>query len=401
MTDLNMKTTVNPLLSRKVSSLTLPERFQRLEAELNTEVLEREHETHTAALALVSNKHHFTVGPPGLAKSLMVNRLSKRIDDMIYFHWLLTKFTTPDEVYGGPDLKYLKEHGILRRIVEKKLPEAHVAFLDEIFKGSSAILNTLLTAMNERVFHNPGDDENIPLITIFGASNEIPDGEELGAMWDRLHFRHVLAPIGSATNFKRMLQGEFSPDPEKILTLEDITQAQREVHEIYVPEEVLESIIELRYVLRGADILVTDRRWKESITIIQAEAWMRGDSEVNIDDCRPLVHTLWSDDGQRREVMNHVLSMINPMDRVSLELWDSLRSMENDLEKILLEADNDRVKLQKCMESFGKLKIQKKDYLEIKGSGRETEYTIQAINKYVDLVQFLQNKIGLLTPSKS
>jgi MoxR-like ATPase len=379
-----------------VSSLPLNEKFQVFERRLNGEIFEREHEVHSAMLALVGAQHHFSVGPPGLAKSLLVDRISRRIEGMEYFHWLLTKFTSPEEIFGGTDLLYMKETGLVRRVTDGKLPTAHVAFLDEIFKGSSPILNTLLTAMNERKFFNPGEDPRIPLITIFGASNEVPETQELGAMWDRLHFRHVTAPLGSAAAFGRMMRSSLDPEPEAILSLADLYEAQRASQSIHVSDDVLDAIIELRSTLRAHDVVVTDRRWKETMKIIRSEAWLQGNKEVTIDDCRPLVHVLWSDEAQRREVLTHVLSMINPLDRKAQELWEALRDMENDLDTIMKESDNDRIKLQKCMEAFNKIVKMKEDYKEIVKSGRKTEYTLQAAKKFEDLVGYVRGRIQTL-----
>lgn len=379
-----------------VSTLPLNEKFLVFERRLNGEIFEREHEVHSAMLGLVGQQHHFSVGPPGLAKSLLVDRISRRISGMEYFHWLLTKFTSPEEIFGGTDLLYMKETGLVRRVTNGKLPTAHVAFLDEIFKGSSPILNTLLTAMNERKFFNPGEDPNIPLITIFGASNEVPEGQELGAMWDRLHFRHVTAPLGSAAAFGRMMRSSLDPNPETILTLDDLYVAQSEAAKLYVPDDVLDAIIELRSTLRANDVVVTDRRWKETMKVIRSEAWMQGRSEVTIDDCRPLVHILWSDESQRREVLTHVLSMINPLDRKAQELWDALRDMENELDVTIKESDNDRLKLQKCMETYNKIVKMRDDYKEIVKSGRKTEYTLQAAKKFEDLVGYVRSRIQVL-----
>lgn len=373
--------------------LELNEKLKLLETTVQDEILEREHEIHTAVLALIGRQHHFSVGPPGLAKSLLVERIADRIEGMNYFRWLLTKFTNPEEIFGGFDLLHLKKTGEPRRITRDKLPTAHVVFLDEIFKGSSPILNALLTAMNERLFPNPGHDPHIPLNTIFGASNELPAGDELGAMWDRLHFRHVTEPLGSASAFGQMLVANLEENPDKILTLDDLNNANKQLKKVKVTPEIIDSIQELRSVLRTDNIVVTDRRWKESMTVIRAEAWLQGHDEVDIDDCRPLVHVLWSDDSQRRAVLNHVLSMINPLDRKAVELWEVLREMEHEMDKIISESDNDRVKLQKTMECVQKIKRMRSDYDEINQSKRHTEYTIQAKKKYVDFTRYLQSKL--------
>jgi len=162
----------------------LATKFETLENQLNGELLERSREIRTAILAILSRRHHFQIGPPGTAKSLLVSRIAKRIEGLGedgYFHWLLTKYSEPAELFGPPSLPAL-EAGRFERSTNYKMPRARIVFLDEIFKGNSSILNANLTMMNERLFFDSGAPQQIPMITMFATSNEKPASDELNAL---------------------------------------------------------------------------------------------------------------------------------------------------------------------------------------------------------------------------
>src|SRR4051812_45272052 len=140
-----------------------------------------------ALCAILANEHVLLLGQPGTAKSALVRAIAQAFGGT-YFERLLTKFSTPEELFGPISLKAL-EQDRYARVVSNKLPEAQFAFVDEVFKANSAILNSLLTAMNERIFHNDGAPLAMPLVSLFGASNELPDGKELEALFDRFLLR--------------------------------------------------------------------------------------------------------------------------------------------------------------------------------------------------------------------
>jgi len=207
------------------------EKLIRIREELGSVFFERDDVLEGSLISLLTSNHLLLIGPPGTGKSLLANELCKRISGGFYFQWLLTKFSTPEEIFGAISLKGL-ENDEYRRVVEGKLPEAHVVFLDEVFKANSSILNALLTVMNERIFHNGKEIIKIPLICLFGASNELPSEEDnLDALYDRFLLRYLVDYIEEDFRFLKMLQTEVA-EPSTFLTIDEVYELQSLVDEL-------------------------------------------------------------------------------------------------------------------------------------------------------------------------
>lgn len=377
------------------TSLTLPGKFDHMENILAHEIQERTREVHTAMLAILSQRHHFQLGPPGTAKSLLVSRIAKRIEglgDEGYFHWLLTRYTTPEEIFGPPSLPLLKE-GQYYRVTDRKLPRASFVFLDEIFKANSSILNANLTAMNERLFFNGEDDPNIPLITLFAASNEMPESEELSALWDRLHFRHHIKPMQESGNFMRMLTTPMESNPEPLLTLDEIREAIGLVGHIEVPSDIFDALKTLRDSLREQGVEPTDRRWMDCLPIIQAEAFMNDRTVADIEDMRPLMHVLWSDEREMKTVIKEVLELANPIDREANDLLERITELESELRRVIKDGDNNKAIAKQAVEIHGKMQRAKARMDDLKDraeeSGRKAPILDELHGKFVAVAKML------------
>ena len=290
----------------------------KIRDELNRMFLERTELIDGALAALLSRSHVLLIGPPGTAKSMLAEELCTRIDGANYFQWLLTRFSTPEELFGAVSLKGLEQDDY-RRVTSHKLPEAHIAFLDEIFKANSSILNALLTLINERVFHNGRERLATPLITMFGASNELPDEEELSALYDRFMFRFMTGYIIEDFRFLKMLEG-LTAETRTTLSFAELNEIAAVSSSVNVPGAILNEIAELRRSLAREQIIVSDRRWKNSLDVLRAHATIFGRAVVIEDDLMFLEHVLWKDPEERPKVTEVLRRLVRGYEEEAREL---------------------------------------------------------------------------------
>lgn len=288
--------------------MAAPDKLKKIREELRQTFLERADLIDGALAALLSSNHVLIIGPPGTAKSMLADELCRRIEGANYFQWLLTRFTTPEEIFGAVSLKALEQDDY-RRVTSHKLPEAHIAFLDEIFKANSSILNALLTLINERLFHNGKAIVRVPLLTLFGASNELPEEEELTALYDRFLVRFVVNYIVEDFRFLRMLESQAQAERTS-LSLAELMEMQRQVRDVSVPSHVYRSIADIRRQLNKKSIQASDRRYRQSISLLQAHAFLEGEKQVHEKNLFSLEHALWRDPGEHEQVRNTIRELL-------------------------------------------------------------------------------------------
>lgn len=265
--------------------------FHTIEGELNATFAEREKEIRGLLVALLAREHVLLLGPAGTAKSALANTLCSAIDGAEFFQWLLTRFSTPEEIFGPVSLDGLK-HDRFRRVTTGKLPECHVAFLDECYKANSAVLNSLLTAINERAFDNDGGRGAIPLETVVGASNELPEGPELAALHDRFLLRYWTTYTKTPDAFRRLLTGS-EPAINARLAMADLKAAQAAVDAMPISNSAVDELFKLRGEIAAEGIGASDRRWRKAMRILKAAAWLEGAAEVTPEAFPILAHVLW------------------------------------------------------------------------------------------------------------
>ena len=292
------------------------ERFKLLLQEMNRGIYEKETEISLSLLAALAGESIILLGPPGVAKSMVARQLKTAFREAQNFKYLMSRFSTPDEIFGPVSIQKLKTSDTYERAVEGYLPTADVVFLDEIWKAGPAIQNTLLTVINEKIFRNGNREMHLPLKLLVAASNELPaKGEGLEALWDRFVIRIESRPIKLEKNFRAMLlevkseeqrasevKGEergvkkqSSAAEEKAnsnaITAEEYAEWTERIDKIGVKIEVLDAISAIRKSLRAVNvdeaaerrnIYVSDRRWKNIVRLLRTSAFMQDREEVDI-----------------------------------------------------------------------------------------------------------------------
>lgn len=253
--------------------------------DLNASLVERSTEIELAMVALAAQQHLLLLGPPGTAKSLIAAYVGRAVGGK-FFQVLLTRFTAPDEVFGPISVPRLVNEEKYERKTDRYLPDADVAFADEIYKASSAILNSLLTIINERVYDNGGNRTRVPLQTLFAASNELPQEESLAALHDRFLIRHEVQPV---SNPLALLQ--VFPQPKAKLVNLDVIQ--RAVPRVVIPPAVQAQMLDLKKACAAKGASIGDRRFRESASLVRAATLLGGRPEATSADLWVLAYCYW------------------------------------------------------------------------------------------------------------
>jgi MoxR-like ATPase len=296
----------------------LQDKFVTTRRELSAALIERDEEVDVVLTALVCNEHPLLVGPPGCAKSLLLDSLMRWTSGR-RFTILLTKFTSPEEVAGPISIQGLKEDKY-RRVTTGKLPEAHLAFLDEIYKASSAILNTLLRILNERVFED-GDGAlvKVPLLMCVAASNEWANpeegGRELLAVSDRFLFRKEVRPILSQAGRQRLLwTRDHTPTLTTSITPGEVQKARADALTLPWTEEARQALEAVLSELAKEGVQPGDRRQFKAVAAAQGFAYLNGASRVEPEHLEVLQHVLWDDPTEQpRKVAQVIAKIANPV----------------------------------------------------------------------------------------
>lgn len=317
---------------------------------MNRGIYEKNTEISLSLLAALAGESVILLGPPGVAKSMVARQLKTAFRDAQSFEYLMSRFSTPDEIFGPVSIQKLKTSDTYERAVEGYLPTADVVFLDEIWKAGPAIQNTLLTVINEKIFRNGNREMHLPLKLLVAASNELPAKREgLEALWDRFVIRIESRPIKLEKNFRAMLLEANeshtdltdSTDEANAMSVCDIRISPEEYAEwaekickIGVKEEVLDAISAIRKSLRAVNvdeaaerrnIYVSDRRWKNIVRLLRTSAFMQDREEVDICDLLPIYYCLWQEPEERDAIRSIVIrALFSPFAEKLVEMKNAL-----------------------------------------------------------------------------
>ena len=325
------------------------ERFKLLLQEMNRGIYEKQTEISLSLLAALAGESIILLGPPGVAKSMVARQLKTAFREAQSFEYLMSRFSTPDEIFGPVSIQKLKTSDTYERAVEGYLPTADVVFLDEIWKAGPAIQNTLLTVINEKIFRNGNREMHLPLKLLVAASNELPaKGEGLEALWDRFVIRIESRPIKLEKNFRAMLLEVKSEERgvkkqssaaegnanSNAITAEEYAEWTERIDKIGVKIEVLDAISAIRKSLRAVNvdeaaerrnIYVSDRRWKNIVRLLRTSAFMQDREEVDICDLLPIYHCLWQEPEERDAIRNIVIrALFSPFADKLVEMKNAL-----------------------------------------------------------------------------
>ncbi len=355
----NTQESENPVLKNEASKedrIPLRKRIEKLLSFIGKDLIEKDEAVRLAFLASIAGESIFFLGPPGTAKSLVSRRLKlafkgENEKSVSYFEYLMNQFSTPDEIFGPVSLKALEENQY-ERITQGFLPEANVAFLDEIWKASPAIQNTLLTILNEKKFHNGNKVNEVPLKALISASNELPaKNQGLEALWDRFLIRTIVNPIQKDEDFEKFIYGkkvkaELEPTDsmkKNLILTSELEEWTEKIEKIEIPDEVRNVINEIRNELSSKNekkqedekFYVSDRRWKKIIKILKTSAFLNGRNSVDLMDCQLIEYCIWNTENQIEEAKQIVKDCVEQngleVDTTVDDICNEIKDFDNDI----------------------------------------------------------------------
>ncbi len=322
--------------------MSLQARITSVIEHISKDMHEREDIIALTFLGALSSQNTFLYGPPGTAKSLISRRIACAFETPNYFEHLMNRFSTPEELFGPVSIKALKEDHYTRK-TNKYLPTADFAFLDEIWKSSPAILNTLLTMINEKTFKNGDTVEQTPLKALVAASNETPvENQGLEALYDRFIIRLIVGPITQKSNFEALINTKPTQAKIELSQKLQITNSEWQswldkINKVTLSSETLLIIHAIRHELLSKSeelgLYVSDRRWQKVAQLLRASAFFNDRKETNHSDALLISHCIWTKEENRQSVTGIVHQTIKDVGFTSEVSLDELDKEKESLEK--------------------------------------------------------------------
>lgn len=342
--------------------MEINEKFLNIERTLNNNYVERDQEIHNAILTIISRMTHLLYGPPGTAKSAIVRAICSHIEGAKYFYTLMFPELPPDAILGPINPMMFKK-GEFKRNVEGYLPSAHLAFIDEVFRASSNVLNSLFNIMNEREFKNGSELINVPCFALFFACNKVNEKAD-PAFMDRFYLKsnvrrvqrpdHVAEIINSwqgtkslrtdkSTNFVE----KYIPNKNDMISVEEVDEATRKSLEINCNSKAIKSATSIYTGLNQTGFDVSERKIKLSMRIAAAEAYLEGSEKIGPGHLVILLDTLPNFPHQINQVADVVLTHIDERLAEIYRLWQKLT---DDYSLVLSERERNEKWQTRCSE---------------------------------------------------
>jgi MoxR-like ATPase len=385
--------------------MTISERISGIITDINKGVYDKECELKLALLAAIAGESILLLGPPGVAKSMIARSIKNVFRDANSFEYLMSRFSTPDEVFGPVSIAKLKDSEQYERITEGYLPNADVVFLDEIWKAGPAIQNSLLTVLNEKIFRNGSREMRLPLKLLIAASNELPaQGEGLEALWDRFLIRVVSKSIRNEEDFYRMLldDSDIGGNVHFPISQEEYDQWQKGIDKVKISEDILKTISFIRQKLSDVivddsdlrkSIYVSDRRWKKIVRLLKTEAYMHGRDKVEMSDLYIIHHCLWNNPNEYTDVKDIVLEAL--AFPIESHVGELKKKLEDDLKAFHLRDAMEKVLYRDCDK---RLKIYDNGYYYVKNHDRGNTFIY--VYDYLDLsFEWTEAKSAMIFPA--
>ncbi|MBK9285060.1 MAG: AAA family ATPase [Sphingobacteriaceae bacterium] len=288
------------------------ERTKKILESIKTGIYEKDAALSMAFLTAMAGESIFLLGPPGVAKSLISRRLTLVFKDSKHFEYLMSRYSTPEEIFGPISISKLKNEDKYERNIEGYLPKSDVVFLDEIWKAGPSIQNTLLTVINEKKFRNGNQEVSIPLKLLISASNELPAKDQgLEALWDRFLVRIYVDNIESIKSFQKMILDTQNIYDNNIvdesikINNDEYNTFRQQINDIQVEDVVINVILLLKEKIQLHNailhqnnnqlniIYVSDRKWRKIVNLLRTSAFLNGRNIVNLMDCFLIPYCLW------------------------------------------------------------------------------------------------------------